>query len=310
MLRIHTLSIASAIVLGLAFLIMFLVSLSLPIIEDIYILSLQTTPAPSVPTSGSNTATLLRFGVWGFCAYGSFNEPTIMNNNGTCYGPMLGYTIPENVLQLTGYPSIVQGIDTGVTVLLILHPISATLSLLTATFALLSIRRRTHNFAIACLVLSIITTLVTIIVFAIDLVIIGIAQAEVPGLTNGDFNPGFGPVVWMVLIATLLTFIGMVIESVKVCGCCGVGRMHHHIRGIDDAREHRYQTKRQTALPYYPVAPQEESPTEASLMQPSVPEQFEGLAATKETKKAEEEEQDWWWYWPPSWWSSQTRMTN
>lgn len=294
MLRIHTLSVASASILGLAFVIMLFVSLSLPIIKDIYILDLQATPFQGLPAT--NTATRLRFGVWGVCAYGSFDEPTITDNTGDCFGPMLGYTIPENILALTGYPSIVNGLSTGLTVLLVLHPIAAVFSFLTAVFALLSIRRHTHNWAIASLVLSILTALLTTAVFAIDLVIIGVAQAEVPGLTNNEFNPSFGPVTWMMLVSAFLTYIGMVVESVKVCGCCGVGRMHHHTRGVEDAREHRYTTRRMTVE--YSEAPADEYSSEAAINTPVE------NTETFQTAREKQPEQDWWWYWPPSWWSS------
>lgn len=49
-----------------SFVLLLLVSLSLPIIKALYIVKVSSIPSVSQPPT--NIATELRFGVWGFCA--------------------------------------------------------------------------------------------------------------------------------------------------------------------------------------------------------------------------------------------------
>ena len=68
--RKHMTIVSVAIFLLLAaFVLLFFVSISLPIFKAIYLLGVQATTVDElVPT---NAATELRFGVWGYCATGS-----------------------------------------------------------------------------------------------------------------------------------------------------------------------------------------------------------------------------------------------
>ena len=57
---------AAMIVMFIAFVLMLLVALSLPIIKPVFLLSVVATTVSELPET--NLATELRFGVWGFCA--------------------------------------------------------------------------------------------------------------------------------------------------------------------------------------------------------------------------------------------------
>jgi hypothetical protein len=63
--RHRALSIATAITHLIAFILLLLVGLSLPIIKPVYLVSLNANTRSLIPT---DIATELRFGVWGVCA--------------------------------------------------------------------------------------------------------------------------------------------------------------------------------------------------------------------------------------------------
>jgi hypothetical protein len=65
--RYRFISFLTSALLGIAFLLFLLVSISLTILKPIYLLSLKST-APV--KQASSTATELRFGIWGVCASG------------------------------------------------------------------------------------------------------------------------------------------------------------------------------------------------------------------------------------------------
>lgn len=75
---------------------------------------------------------------------------------------------------------------------------------------------------VVSLILSIVTALVSSVVFAADLALVVIARQKVKSVTLGTFEVHFGNGVWMVLTATVVTWICVVILSMWVC--CGFKR--------------------------------------------------------------------------------------
>ncbi|KZT21052.1 hypothetical protein NEOLEDRAFT_1181981 [Neolentinus lepideus HHB14362 ss-1] len=206
-----------------AFLLFFLVALSLPIIKTIYLLTLHAQPQANEPAT--NVATEVQFGVWGFCATSVLNPPTWLTNPGDCVGPQLGYridnttTLGQDILLLTGYPQIVDAILESLTVILVLHPVAAGLSFIVAFTSLFL---ESHAVSTLSLVIAIITALLGSLVFAIDLALVIVAMNEVKNITIGTFTITFGNAVWMVLVGMVLTWAGVIALSARVCYCCGV----------------------------------------------------------------------------------------
>lgn len=143
---------------------------------------------------------------------------------GLCFGPSVGYKIPDSVLEVSGYPELANAVLEGLTVLLVLHPIVAVLSFMGATTSLFLDSRAMH---ITSLIFTIVNTFLSSIVLAADLAIIIVARSRVPGLTGGNFDIEWGNAVWMALIGVLLSWLGMILLSIPVCGCCGVSDMYH-----------------------------------------------------------------------------------
>lgn len=64
--RHSAVALAATVILVVAFVLLLLVALSLPLIKAVYILQVNATPVQKQPPT--SIATELRFGVWGFCA--------------------------------------------------------------------------------------------------------------------------------------------------------------------------------------------------------------------------------------------------
>jgi len=206
-------SIATCVFFFIAFLLYLLVALSTPIIKSIYLFSLTFTAEDGdVPSA---VATNIQFGVWGVCAY------SVLPGFEVCYGPTLGYTIPEVILNLTGYPSLVEGVVEGLTVLLVLHPVCAALAFVTMFTSLFL---ESHAASVISLIVSIITIILGCLVFAADLALVIIGRIKIPALTAFEYAVNWGPAVWMILAAVICLWTGMVLLSVVVCQCCGVGK--------------------------------------------------------------------------------------
>lgn len=178
-------SIAACVILFISFLLFLLVALSVPIIKSIYILSIDFT----TDQSPSPTATHLQFGVWGVCAY------SVLPGFTYCYGPTLGYTIPETILDYIGNTDLVDAIVEGLTVLLVLHPVCAALSFLCMFTSLFL---ESHAACIISLIIAVLLLILAAVVFAADLALVLVAQTKVPELSGFMYTVNWGP-AWIVL---------------------------------------------------------------------------------------------------------------
>ncbi|KAG6857741.1 hypothetical protein H0H87_004157 [Tephrocybe sp. NHM501043] len=198
-------SAAAFVLLVAAFVLLLFVALSLPIIKPVYLLAVRSTLTGQVPT---NIATELRFGVWGVCASSALDPPTSLTNNGECFGPMLSYDIPQNPTDLAGIsPSIVQAVEQGLLVVLVLHPIAAGFSFLgfiTSCFL------GPHGIAIFALVVTILTAIAATVVLAIDLALVIIARNNIIDEIPYSLEVVFGPGIWLVLAAVAMTWLAVI----------------------------------------------------------------------------------------------------
>lgn len=150
------------------------------------------------------------------------NPPNWYSNPGLCYGPRLGYDIPDYISDIAGVPrQIVQVVQHALLAVLVLHPIAAgfaTVSFLSSVFL------ASHAFSIFSLILAIITAILTSVVFAIDVSLVAIAEDQVDDLSNFHFDVLFGNGVWMVLVAVAFSWAAVISLSARACYCLGVRR--------------------------------------------------------------------------------------
>jgi len=229
--RHRALSIATSVILFVAFLFFLLIALSIPIIKTIYLLDLTATVRPGQPET--NIATEVRFGVWGFCATDAFDPPTPLDNDGLCYGPRLGYSISDQILAMTGYETIAKVALTALTTLLVLHPVVAGLSFIGMISSLWLASRPMHIFS---LIITILNTILSTVVFAADLAINIVARNESALITQYSISFGWGNGVWMALVGVIFSWLSMILLSIPVCGCCGLGMRYYNWEAIQARR--------------------------------------------------------------------------
>jgi len=200
-----------------------LVGLSLPIVKPVYILRVYSTRTGIPQTS---VATELRFGVFGVCASNALQTPTFFSNYGKCFGPKLGYEIPQELISLTGVSTaIINVVLKSLLVVLILHIVSAGMSLITL---LSSLFLASHTLSIVSLILAVATALVSTVVFCIDLAVVIVAKANIGALgTELKFAAQWGNGPWLGLAAAICTWLAVVALSARACYCFGV-RKHWH----------------------------------------------------------------------------------
>ena len=152
----------------------------------------------------------------------ALNKPSLLDNNGQCFGPKLGYEVPSSILSLVGiYSPFVGILLKGLLVLLILHPITAGLSFLSFTSSLFL---GSHTFSIISLVITIATALLSTVMFATDLAIVIVAKNKVDSLPGLSFELNYGNAIWMMLAGMVLTWLAVILLSARACYCCGVRR--------------------------------------------------------------------------------------
>ncbi|KAL4244957.1 pH-response regulator palI/RIM9 [Abortiporus biennis] len=212
----YWISLSAFILHFIAFLLFLLVSLSIPIIKSLYLFIIDFKTRPNQPPT--TIATDIRFGVWGFCASNVFDLPTIFTNDGRCTPTHLGYTVPEDLLDLTGFPEAAGAVVKALTVLLVLHPVCAILAFL-AMFTSLFLSSKAMT--IISLILSIALALVAGAVFAVDLAIEIIARNDIAPLVGPTVIVGWGNAVWLALIGVALTWVSVILLSIVSCRCCG-----------------------------------------------------------------------------------------
>lgn len=139
-----------------------------------------------------------------------------------CFGPQIGYTVPSNLISLTGLsPVIIQVVLQGLFVVLVLHPISAGLSFITFINSLFL---GSHAVSISALFFAIVTALLSTTVFVIDLVIVLVAKSRIGDIKVAHLAIDFGNAIWMVLVAVIATWTAVVLLSARACYCCGIRR--------------------------------------------------------------------------------------
>lgn len=206
-----------------AWVLLLLVSLSLPIIKPLYILEVESKVTPSIQTS---VATSIRFGVWGMClgAYKFGPDGATWNDAGQCSSPRLGYTVDDAVLQLTGQKDLAQIALKALMGVLVLHPIACGLVFLSLLASLITTWHPVRSLNVISLIAVIFAAVAATVVLVIDIVLIPIARTKVEEATKNALTVVFGNAAWMTLGAVIALWLGVVGASVIACGCFGCGK--------------------------------------------------------------------------------------
>lgn len=150
------------------------------------------------------------------------NYSNNLANPGECFGPKLGYDVPDYIVTDLGFsPTVVAVVQKALLVVLVFHPIIAGMALLNFIAALFL---GSHAIAIAVLVFTIWTSIVATVALGVDLGLVLAAKAELAKLSNVHFEIIFGNGIWMILTAVVLCWLAVITLSARSCYCLGVSR--------------------------------------------------------------------------------------
>ncbi|CCO28049.1 hypothetical protein BN14_02041 [Rhizoctonia solani AG-1 IB] len=198
------------------FLLLLLVSLSIPIIKTISILNI----AANLQTGATNTGISggVKFGLWGYCV--SEITASVFGFNQTrassCSRTRLGYDIDNQLLQLLGLDDLNDIVSRGLTFVLVLHPIACGLAFLALLFALLLLFKPARLASAMALIFSVLAAIIATVAFAIDVALTTIARNKVRDATDGNLRVTYGAVPWMTLGAMIALW------AATVGACCGI----------------------------------------------------------------------------------------
>lgn len=220
------LAIVTPVLLFIAFLLLLLVTLSVPIIKSIYLFKIIGHVSSSLLNSGASGS--VKSGVFGYCfsgidvsVFGTQHDTTA-----ECSKPHLGYTFDQTLGNELGISGLENTISRALTAALVLHPIACGLTFLALLMSLFMAKRGQTGASRAAsfftLGSGLLAALITTIVFFIDIALVASVRHKVKNDTDGDVSLNWGNAVWMILGAA----IGIWAAVVGACAglCCGSRR--------------------------------------------------------------------------------------
>ncbi|QRW00753.1 SUR7/Pali family protein [Ceratobasidium sp. AG-Ba] len=198
------------------FLLLLLVSLSIPIIHTISILNI----AANVRAGFTNTSLSggIKFGLWGYCV--SDITGTLIGISrtqaGYCSKSKLGYDIDNQVLSALGIDDLNGFISRGLTFVLVLHPIACGLAFLALLFAIMLAFRPARLASAMTLIFAVLAAIVATVAFAVDVALTTIARNKIGDVTDNELKVTYGAVPWMTLGAMVALW------AATVAACCGI----------------------------------------------------------------------------------------
>ncbi|KAI0673087.1 pali-domain-containing protein [Trametes maxima] len=198
--------------LFVAFLLLLLVSLSLPIVKSIFLFRLAANSSASF--LGSSATGQARFGVWGYCT------------SAITIDARLGYQFDPTVARALHVNGFTNTISRTLSAVLVLHPIACALTFLALVASLFITRRRSpHTIsrpaALTTLGLGLLAAVVTTIIFLVDVIFVAVIRHRINDESHGVLQLSWGNAVWLALGATIALW-GAVVSN--CAGICGFGR--------------------------------------------------------------------------------------
>jgi len=211
------------VLLFIAFLLLLLVSLSVPITKTIYLFQLVANVSSGILQSGASGS--VKFGVWGYC-FSGVDVSVFGSQHDTaaeCSKPKLGYTFDQTIGNALHVSGLENAISRTLTAALVLNPVACGLTFLALIVSLGMVRRGSSGVSrvasLCTLGISILAGLITSIIFFIDIGLVASVRSKVKKDTSGDLQLNWGNAVWMVLGATLAIFASLIGACSGVC--CG-----------------------------------------------------------------------------------------
>jgi len=150
----------------------------------------------------------LRFGVWGVCATGTYNQTSLLGDK-ACTTPVLGYATPKEYFTLLGAPDTLEAVLTeGLEIVFLLHPITAGLVF---SVVILAYFVNSRDMTIAASLLGLFAGGAATVAFAADIAFVVVAMQKANELTPGQFKILWGNAVWMQFVGWLLVWAANIV---------------------------------------------------------------------------------------------------
>ncbi|KAJ7710011.1 actin cortical patch SUR7/pH-response regulator pali [Mycena rosella] len=225
------LALLTPVLLFIAFLLLLLVTLSVPIIKTIYLFSLSAQASSSLLHSSASVS--FRGGVFGWCTSGAdVSLVSIINENtpAECSKPHLGYSFDSTVATALHVDKFENLISKSLTAALALHPLVVALTFVTLLISLFMLRRGSNGTSrlpsLLALIMGVLTASLTTIVFIIDVALVALVRKHVHNDTDGVLTLNWGNAVWLTLTAAILLWIANV---GSIAGCLGGNRRRTYV---------------------------------------------------------------------------------
>ncbi|KAI0831452.1 actin cortical patch SUR7/pH-response regulator pali [Trametes gibbosa] len=192
-----------------AFLILLLVSLSLPIIKSIFLFQLVANSSASfLDSSASGEA---RFGVWGYCT------------SAITVDTQLGYQFDSTVANALHVSGFSDTISRTLSAVLVLHPIACALTFLALLASLFITSRRSpytvsRPAALTTLLVALLAAVIATVIFLLDVIFVAVVRHKINDKSHGILQLSWGNAVWMTLGATVALWGSVVSSSMGLCG--------------------------------------------------------------------------------------------
>ncbi|KAI0647186.1 pali-domain-containing protein [Trametes meyenii] len=209
--------------LFVAFLLLLLVSLSLPIIKSIFLFRLVANSSASFLDSSASGQ--VRFGVWGYCTSAITVEVIGVDHEtaGQCSSAHLGYQFDPTVAHALHVNGFTDTISRTLSAVLVLHPIACALTFLALVASLFITSRRSpytisRPAALTTLGVGLLAAVITTIIFLVDVIFVAVVRHRINDESHGVLQLSWGNAVWLTLGATIALWGAIVSDCAGICG--------------------------------------------------------------------------------------------
>ncbi|KAI0780791.1 pali-domain-containing protein [Trametes elegans] len=194
--------------LFVAFLLLLLVSLSLPIIKGIFLFQLTANSSASILDSSASGQ--VRFGVWGYCT------------SAITVDTRLGYQFDSNVANALHVSGFTDTISRTLSAVLVLHPIACALTFLALVTSLFITSRRSpytvsRPAVLTTLGIALLAAVIATIIFLVDVIFVAVVRHKINDESHGVLQLSWGNAVWLTLGATIALWGAIVSDCAGIC---------------------------------------------------------------------------------------------
>jgi len=197
-----------------AFLLLLLATLSVPIIKSIYLFEIGAVVSAGSGFLSASASVVVKFGIFGWCSSPVLLQASFIHESqpAQCSPTKLGCSIGpalENILSSIDAKSLVDSIEHGLSIVLVLHPVACALTFIALIFTLWSAYRPQAGRISSAIATGsgILAAVITTLVFIIDCVFTAIARTRIHKATEGKAFVKFGNAEWIVLVAAIILWI-------------------------------------------------------------------------------------------------------